>query len=161
MLNKVSKFFRESYWAMALIPVGIILMVVSIFVFNGVDHIKDFVKTEAVVTNTVLQEEEYTDINGNHYDATYTVYVKYTVDETEYENEYGIFSNYHVGDRVTICYNPDDPNEIAQPNGIAVPIIILALGIASFTGGIASIVVAVKKHKKLKEQEKEWSTDGN
>ncbi len=160
MLNKAAKFFRGAYWAMALIPIGIILVIVSIFVFGAVNRIKDFPETEAVVSNVELYEEESVDDEGNHYDATFTVYVKYTVDGVEYENEYGVFTGYKIGDKFNIRYNPDDPNDIAQPNGIVLPIVILALGIAAIAGGVATSVVAIKKNKKLKEQEKEWA-NGN
>ena len=156
-MQRVAKFFRDSYLARFLIPVGLILIVVSIFVFIFVDNTKGYVKTEAVVSNMVLVEEEYTDIDGNFHDAVYTVTVKYTVNGTEYENELGDYSNLHVGDKITIAYNPSNPNDICQPSGIILPIILLVAGIASTIGGIVSIVVVVRKNKKLKLQEEEWS----
>ena len=161
MLNGIATFFRESYWARFLIPIGLILIIFSIFVFIGVDNTKSYIKTEAVVSKTELVEEAYTDLEGNHHEATYTVFVKYMVEETQYETEYGVFSNYQVNDKIIICYNPKNPNEIAQPNSIILPILLLIAGILSFAGGIVSAVVAIKKHKRLKEQEKEWSTAGN
>ena len=136
-------------------------MVASIFVFMAVDHTKGFVKTEAVVSQMVLYEEAYTDSEENDQPATYRIFVKYTVDGTEYENELGILTGYKIGTKITICYNPSNPNEISQPNNLVLPIAILVAGLASFVGGIVSIVVAVKKHKTLKAQEKEWETNGN
>ena len=160
MLNGIAKFFRESYWARFLIPGGLVLMIFSIFVFNAVNHSKGFIKTKAVVSKTELYETAYIDAEGNTHEETFTVYVKYSVDNIEYEKEFGVFSGYKTGDELTICYNPDNPNEITQPNGMILPIAILTAGIASFVGGIISIIVAVKKHKALKEQEKEWQ-NGN
>ena len=61
MLNNFAKFMRESYTARFLIPVGIILIVVSIFVFMAVDHTKDFVKTDSIVSRMELYENQYTD----------------------------------------------------------------------------------------------------
>lgn len=162
MLNALGKFFRESMVARFLIPAGLVLIIFSVFVFIGVDKTSRYPKIEAEVSSVELYEaSHYDEVSDTWTEDTYKVNVKYTVDGTDYDSEYGIFSgNYNVGDKVTICYNPDNPNEIAQPNGILLPIIILALGVASIAGGVISIVVAVKKHKKLKEQEKEWTTDG-
>ena len=162
MLNALGKFFRESMAARFLIPVGLILVIVSIFVFVSVDKTASYPRIEAEISNVELHEAgHYDNVSDTYTEDTYKITVKYTIDGTDYENEYGIFSgNYNVGDKVTICYNPDDPNDIYQPHGILVPIIILAAGVASIAGGIISIVVAVKKHNKLKEQEKEWTTDG-
>ena len=148
---------RATYVGRALIPIGLILMVVSFFVFRSVDHISDFKKTEAVVSSLEPAEAEYTDDQGNHHDATDTVYMKYTVDGKEYEEEYGIYSGFKVGDKKTICYNPLDPKEIAQPNGYIIPIIMLAGGAAAFIGGVISLFRAAKKQKALKKQEEEWT----
>ncbi|MBO4569753.1 MAG: hypothetical protein J5689_00850 [Clostridia bacterium] len=155
-MNKIAKFFRDFGLTSFLALVGITLVIFSIFAFRGVDHIKNFIKTEATVSDVVLYEDAHYDIDDNYIEATYKVFVKYNVDEVEYESEYGVFSGYKVGDKLTICYNPDDPYEIAQPNGIALPIIILVVGIASSVGAVITCVFAIKKRKKLIEQEKEW-----
>jgi len=156
-MNKFVAFFRDFSIARFFIPAGLILVTFSVFVFNSVDHAKNFIKTEAIVTRADLYEDAYVDGQGNHQDATYTVYVKYTVDGTEYEEEYGVFSNYRAGDKVTISYNPDDPKEITQPNSIILPICIAAAGGAFLVIGIVSTVNTVKKRKALKLQEQEWS----
>lgn len=156
-MNNISTFFRESSLSRFLIPAGIILIVFGIFTFISVDNSKDFIKVEAIVTKTELFEEAYTDVNDNHYDATYTVFVKYTVDGTEYEEEYGVFSGYKKGDKVTISYNPKNPKEIAQPSSIILPIILVLIGIGSLVGGTVSIVRTIKRHKTMKRQEKEWA----
>ena len=160
-VNKVATFFLSIYWTIILIPLGIILIVFSIFSFSGVDHIKNYIKTDAVVSKKVLYEAGYEDSEGNWTEATYTIYVNYTANGVEYHDiEYGVFSGYSVGDKLTICYNPNDPTDIAQPNGTALPIALLCGGIAVTFGGVIATVFAAKKRKKLKEQEKEWS-NGN
>ena len=156
-MNKIAKFFRDFGLTSFLAVLGITLIILSVFAFRGVDHIKNFIKTEATVSDVILYEDaHYDEASDNYVEATYKVYVKYYVDEVEHENEYGIFSGYKVGDKLTICYNPNDPDEIAQPNGIVLPIIILVVGIAASVGCVITAVFAVKKRKKLIEQEKEW-----
>ena len=159
-MNKLAVFLRETSLGRFLIPLGIILLVFSVFTFKAVDHTKGFTRTSAVVTRTELYEEAYTDSNNNHYDATYTVYVKYTVDGKQYEEEYGIFSGIKEGDKTTICYNPNDPTEIAQPNSILLPICMAAAGVIALIGGVISLIRAYNRRKALKIQEEGW-THGN
>ena len=156
-MNNIATFFRESRVGRFFIPLGIILIVVSIILFVVNDSHKDYVKTESTVSKIELYEQAYTDSEGNYFDETYTVYVKYTVDDKEYEEELGILSNVKVGDKITIVYNPKNPSEISEPVGLVLPIIILVAGIASTTGGIISIVRAIKKHKEMKKQEEAWA----
>ena len=156
-MNKLATFMRATYIGRALIPIGLILMIVSIFVFRSVDHTRDFKKVDAVVSRVDPYEAEYTDAQGDHHEATYTIYMKYTVDGKEYEEEYGVFSGIKVGDKHTILYNPLDPKEIAQSNSIILPIVLLAGGAASFIGGVISLIRAARKQKALKKQEEEWA----
>ena len=158
-MNNVFKFFRETSTGRFFIPLGIILVIFGIVFLFSINNSKNFIKTEAVVSKLELFEEAYN--NGDtEFDATYTVYVKYTVDGVDYEEEYGVFSDYKENDKVTIAYNPDNPKEIVQPNSIILPIILIILGILSFTFGVISLVKSIKKYKKLKLQEKEWE-NGN
>ncbi len=156
-MGKIAAFFRDFSFASFFIPVGVLAMVFSIFVFNAVDHAKGFKKTEAVVTKVELSEAEYTDENGSRVDATYDVYIKYTVDGKEYQDFFNTASEYDKGDKVEISYNPKDPSEIAQPTSIVLPIAILAGGAVSLIAGIISVIRTAKKRKALKLQEQEWS----
>ena len=155
-MNNISKFFRETSVGRFFIPFGIILVVFSIFMFVSMDNTKKYKKTEAIVSRTELYEEEYYDEDGNRIDATYTVYVKYSVDGKDYEEEYGIFSGYKENEKVTISYNPENPKEIAQPLSLIWPVSFLILGVISIFGGVFSLIKAYKKNKALKLQEKEW-----
>lgn len=156
-MNNIATIFRESRVGRFFVPLGIILIAVGVVLFVINDHHKDFIKTEATVTKTELYEESYTDAEGNYFDETYKVYVKYTVDGKEYEEELGILSNVKVGDKKTIVYNPNNPTEISEPVGLILPIVVLVAGIASLVGGIISLVKAVKKHKEMKAQEEAWA----
>lgn len=158
-MNNISTFFRESSFGRFFIPLGIILIIFGCITFVSIENTKNYAKTEAIVSKVELFEDEYYD-GDTHHEATYTVFVKYTVDGKEYNEEYGVFYNYKVGDKVTISYNPSNPSEITQPNSIILPIVLLVAGIVSLIGGIVSFVKAIGKHKALKAQEREWS-NGN
>ena len=154
-MNKLAEFARESAAARILIPSGIILIVFGIFMTFFATYTRYYIEADAVVTRAELYEEA--DPKDNQ-EATYTVYVKYTVDGKEYEEEYGIFPGYKEGDTVRICYNPENAAEIAQPgNNKLMGSAIIAAGLIALILGIRSIVNAVKRQKALKEQEKEWS----
>lgn len=156
-MNKIITVIRESRVARFLIPAGLMLIVFGIIFFIAVNRSKDYIKTEATVTKVELEQEAYTDGNGDRVEATYTVSVKYTADGKEYESELGGLSEYKVGDKMTVYYNPADPAQITQINNPVIPLIIIAAGIAALAGGIISSINAVKRMKKMKDQEKEWA----
>ena len=156
-MNKVAKFFRETMLARFLFPVGIILLIVGIVFSFHVGRQDGYVKTTSIVSKTELVEAGH--YEGDTYvEATYTVWVKYTVDEVEYETEFGEFSSYKVGDKIKIVYDPADPNKIGSPgaDSIVFPIVFITLGVAALAGGVFSIVKFVKKEKALKAQEESW-----
>lgn len=152
-MKNAFKFFRETSIERFFIPLGIILIVLSIFFLISMNKTRNYIETEAVVSKIELYEEEHYDGDGNHYDPTYTVYVKYIVDGKEYDEEYGVFPNYKEGDKVTISYNPKKPNKIAQKHTVIWPIAFLVLGVASIIVGAVSFIKVYKKHKKMKLQE--------
>ena len=156
-MNNLATFFRESRTARFFIPAGILLTVfgVAIFIINNQN--KDYIKTEAIVSNVVLAEEAYTDVDGNRVDETYNVQIKYTVDGKEYESDFEGISKYNIGDKMTIYYNPTDPSQITQSKSMIFPLVMVGLGIASLVYGIISAVNVIKKHKAMKEQEKGWA----
>lgn len=156
-MNKLASFMRATYIGRALIPLGLILMIVSIFVFRSADHTQGFKKTESVVSRLEPGEDEYTESDGTLHEATDTVFIKYTVDGKEYETEFGVFPGYKIGDKIKIVYNPEDPKEISSPVGIVLPIVILAGGAALMIGGIISLIRAAKKQKALRKQEEGWA----
>ena len=106
-----------------------------------------------------LSQEEYTDIDGNRVDATYNVTVKYTVDGKEYDAKLDDVSEYNVGDKMKIYYNPKDPSQITQTKSLIIPIVIVVAGIISLVGGIMSGLNAIKRYKKMKEQERGWNNE--
>ena len=156
-MNKIVTLIRESSIARFLIPAGLMLIIGGIIFLNAVNNSKDYIKTEATVTKAVLEQEAYTDGNGDRVEATYVISLKYTADGKEYESELSGLPEYKEGKKLTVYYNPADPVQITQINSPLVPIIILAAGIAALIGGILSAANSVKKMKKMKDQEKEWA----
>ena len=156
-MNKLAELARESSLARFLIPVGMILIVFGVITSGFAVDTDGYRKTEAVVSRTELVEPESND-GDVHTDALYDVYVKYTVDGKEYEEEFGLFPGYSEGDEVTISYDPADPAAIAQPGSLALsPVIFIAAGVVMLAGGAVSIVKVVQKQKRMKQQEEEWS----
>ena len=158
-MNGLATFFRESRTARFFIPLGIILIVFGAIVFVINSQNQNYIETESIISKVELYQEAYTDEDGNHIEALYDISVKYTVDGKEYESELGAQSKREIGDKVKIYYNPSDPSQITQTKSMILPIVIIVLGIASLVGGIVSAVNAVKKHKRMKEQEKGWANE--
>ena len=156
-MNKIATFLRESSLARFLIPMGIILIVCGIIFFVITKQNQNYIKTEAIVSSVQLVEEAYTDVDGNHVEATYDVGVKYTVDGTEYDEVLQGITKYNIGDKMTIYYNPENPNQITQSKSLIIPLIMIIGGIAALVGGVVSGANALKRYKKMKEQEKGWA----
>lgn len=159
-MNKLSTFLRESRTARFLIPMGICLIVFGFIVLAIDKNNKDYIKTEAEVTKTELVEEAYVDANDDVVQASYRIFVKYTVDGKEYETELGILPEIKVGEKVQIAYNPENPAQITQQINPIVTFIIIGGGAVALIAGVLSALKAIDKHKEMKEQEKGWS-NGN
>ena len=117
-------------------------------------------QTESTVTKVELEQDSYTDGDGNVVEATYVVTVQYTVDGKTYESELNGLPKYKEGKTMTIYYDPEDPRNITQTKSLVIPLIIIAAGLAMLVGGILSAANAVKRYKRMKEQEEEWG-NGN
>ena len=158
-MNKIIMFFRESITARFFMPLGIILIVFGVIIFGINKENQNYIKTNAIVSRMDLVRESYIDENHNEVEATYNVYVKYSVDGKEYEEELGELSGYKENQEITIYYNPDDPVKITQTKSLVLPIVMILFGFVSFVGGIISGLNAIKKIKKMSDQEREWNNE--
>lgn len=155
-MNKILTFMRESSTARFFIPLGLLLVIFGVVFFIINTKNQDYIKIEATVLNVELEEDEYIDTDGNQVEAKYNVTIQYTVDGKDYTNTLENVSKYNVGDKTTVYYNPKDPTKITQTKTLIIPIIMIILGIVSFVGGIISASNAMKRYKKMKEQERSW-----
>ena len=158
-MNKLAVFLRESMATRALLFIGITLVVFGVATFVINQKNQNYVKVEAVVSKVELAQEATTDANGDPVEATYKVYVKYTVDGKEYDELLGELSGYKKDQKVTIYYDPQDPSKITQTKSLVLPIVLIVGGVASIVGGVISGVNAINKNKKLKEQERSWKNE--
>lgn len=158
-MNKIIMFFHESITARFFIPLGIILIVFGVIIFGINKENQNYIKTNAIVSRMDLVRESYIDENHNEVEATYNVYVKYNVDGKEYEEELGELSGYKENQEITIYYNPDDPVKITQTKSLVLPIVMILFGFVSFVGGIISGLNAIKRIKKMNDQEREWNNE--
>ena len=158
-MNKLFTFMRESQTARFLIPVGLILTIFGIVMLVINIKNQNYVKTDSTVTDVKLIEEAYVDNDGNQVEAEYSATIKYTVDGKDYTDTLDNVGKHDIGDKITIYYNQSDPSQITQTKSIILPIVLIVGGIASLTGGIISAVNAIKRHKKMKEQERSWANE--
>lgn len=156
-MNKIITIIRESALARFLIPAGVILIVFGVVFFGASKRNQNYKEVKAAVSSVELEEEASTDANGNRTEATYLVGLKYTVDGKEYEADLSGMSKYEVGDRITIYYDPADPNMITQTKSLIIPLVIIAAGIAALVGGIVSGVNVIRRYNRMKAQEREWT----
>ena len=158
-MNKMFTFMRESQTARFFIPAGLILIIFGIVVFVITLNNQNYIKIEATVTNVEETQETNVDDDGTNTTTVYNATVNYIVDGKEYTQTLDNVSKCKVGDKMDIYYNPKDPNQITQTKSLILPSVIIFAGIASLVGGIISAVNAVKRHKKMKEQERSWANE--
>ena len=155
-MNKVFTFMRESGPARFFIPVGIFLLIFGIVVFIINWNNQNYIKIQATVVKIELAEAAYTDSDGHQVDETYNVDIIYTVNGVKYNNVLEGISKCKEGDKLTIYYDPKDPTKITQSKSLIIPIVMIIGGLASLVGGIISAINAIKKSRKMKEQERSW-----
>lgn len=158
-MNKLAKLSRDYAFARSALLFGLALIVFGCFAWRPVIARQSYPQTEAVVSRTELYEDAYTE-NGTRHEATYRIYVRYSVDGNDYEEEYGVFPERPVGSSMTINYNPHDPHDIGQPNSVVLPIGFIAGGGVLLAAGVISFVKTRKKNQALKRQEEEWKHGG-
>ena len=156
-MNKLATFFRESGPARFFIPAGIILIIFGAIVFFTSGKTANYVEIESTVSRVEIFEDAHTDDQGERVEATYKSYVKFTVDNKEYEAELGVGPKRNEGDKIKVFYNSSNPSEITQNKGVLLPIIITCAGIISTIVGIISASKAINRYKKMKAQEEGWS----
>ncbi len=155
-MNKIFSFFRATALGRFLVPSGIILIVFGYILGTILNETRNWERAEATVTRTELAEPEH-DENGEHHEATYRIYVSYTVGEKTYEELLGELSGVKEGDSLQIMYDPNDPRKLSQPVGVILPFVLIGSGIFALIAGVMSIVAAVKKSAAMRAQEREWS----
>ena len=155
-MNKMFTFMRESQVARFFIPVGLILIICGIVVFVITLKNQNYIKIEATVANVSETQESYVDSDETNITTVYNVTLNYIVDGEEYVQTLDNVSKCKVGDKMIIYYNPNDPNQNNQSKSIILPIAMIIGGVAFLIGGIISVVNVVKRHNKMKEQERSW-----
>ena len=143
-MDKLIVFFRDSL-AKVLIPVGVFLILFGVLTFTSSLGSQDYVQIEATVSKVVVDQEAYTDADGNYYEATYEVSLKYKVDGKEYKSSLSGVSKQKKGDKMKIYYNPKNPSEITQSKSLVIPLVILIAGIIAFIVGIIDGIKVIKK----------------
>ncbi len=154
-MNKMAAVLRESGPARFFIPAGIILIICGFVFLNAGIQNKDYIRTESTVLWSEMEEEYTTDEDGSHVEETWNAHVKYTVDGKDYEAELDGVSRVEAGDKMTIYYNPADPGQITQTKSLLIPAVMIIAGIAAAAAGVISAFGAVRKYKKMREQEQD------
>lgn len=154
-MNKLFAIARATGFGRFLIAAGLMLLVFGLAALILPGDTSGFVETVAVVSRVEPDQPAYRDSEGEH-EATDAIYIRYSAEGEEYEVYFGSFAGFRVGDTVTIRYNPDAPQQFTQPGNTVISLAMIAGGAAALAGGSVSLVRAVKKSRKMKQQEEEW-----
>ncbi len=127
--------------------IAVVLLVVGgvvFIIFGGISlkEIKHFTPVSAVVSHV---EREWTP-NGDGTDTEeITIFVTYTVDGREYNEELqNTKTNLKQGDQITVLYNPEDPTEVSgATKGIAA--LQMGFGAVLILGGLGTLAAFIVK----------------
>ena len=155
LINKIAKFSRDYSFSCGAILFGIIVIIFGTVAFKVNNERLDYPMIQAEVTKVTLEHEAY-DVGDTHYDATYTVDIRYSVDGQEYEAVLEDQPEIKPGETTEIDYNPSDPTEIGHHEAAWFPVIIIIVGMVGAIVGVISMVKMRNKNRKLKQQEEEW-----
>ena len=142
IINKLSRFMRNSGPARVLVPIGIVLIIFGVITCSFGS--RDMVETTGKVTGVREAGEE----DGK---KVFDVDVSYNADGREYANTfYNMSGDYSVGDDIRIFYDAADPNTISNSgmNGL-IGLGLIAAGIAAAVAGILKTVRAFRKSREL------------
>ena len=123
------------------------LTIFGVIVFITSLNNQNYIRIEATVTNVTMEQEVRTDADGNYIEETYNVNLSYEVDGKEYTGELLNVNKCKKGDKMTIYYDPENPENITQSKSLVLPAVLIVLGIISLVGGVVSGVKSIKKQK--------------
>lgn len=129
---------------LSLIVPTILLVGALIFVGLGLVNLNQMKKFPEVQA-TVARIEEEVDAASEEGGVDETVWVRYVVNEKEYEEvlQFHETGKYKAGDTITVRYNPEKPNYVTAGR-TSTSIIYIALGAVFGLGGIAMLIRIIK-----------------
>lgn len=132
------------------------LICIAVYINSEVQYkksIDDFKECEATVTQV------FKDYNRHNVFNLKNVYVKYIVNGTEYNQQLftnkavsvgGVITNFKVGDKTTIYYNPQNPKEIITKESNKTGLFIAIYGLVTVIFGTTILIIALRNYKKKK-----------
>lgn len=139
-MARVKQFFVP----VVAIIAGIVALIMG---FQMYQNSKVYLPTTAVITDI---QEEWTGsggTEGSNYD--YHVFIRYTVDGTQYDNELGEYdATMDIGDKLDIVYNPENPNQ-TQKAGATSYLILWGIGVLFIVAGLFFIVKTIRDPESL------------
>ena len=96
------------------ISVFFMVVISVIFIIMGLIQTKDYHRLKQTATEQISGEviivSKYESHSKNRHRTTYHIYVKFTVDKTEYTTSFTQSrSKFHEGEKVTVMYDPKNP----------------------------------------------------
>lgn len=99
-----------------IIVIPILIIAIITFVFDIINT-KDYKKIDANVIETNKLN------NNDHFD--YEIKIEYIVNNITYQQTIDEDQSYKIGDKITIKYNPENPNEFSNNEQFSVMIILI------------------------------------
>lgn len=133
--------------------IGILMLIISFIVYkNNKKFLETAVETEATIEN-INKYMEYDEI-ANENRARYDVYISYQTEDGDYYEDVklGYYnSSMKEGQKLVICYDPENPTDIKSKEGMNIAILILSIIAVGFI--FTSILVRIMGAKNKNYQQ--------
>ncbi len=117
---------------------------VMFFGFNQKNSDEEFIKNSKTAQATITDINTRTTGSGDDRRTEHDVFVSFYVDGKKYDGEINSYnSGMHVGNRIKIYYNPDDPDDFISESDANGNIVAILIGTIFALVGIIPIVVMI------------------
>ena len=129
--------------------IGLIFVIIGSIICLNIFNYKNKIDTNGTITH-ITSDRDYDNENIDH-----DVYVKYTVNDREYESRLNSYSSsFYEGKQIKIYYDKNNPNLIGVKSLDLLFLIFPGIGLIFFIIGATGLIIKIKKNisgNKLKE----------
>lgn len=135
-----SKTIPYLFWGVFIL-IGIFLIILG---FNQKSKDEVFIAKSQTAQARIMDITSHVSGSGKHRRVKHRAFVSFIVDGKEYEGKISSFSSsMHVGDRITVYYNPEDPDDFISKSDAKDKGIIILMGFGFALVGILPAFITI------------------
>ena len=141
-----SKTIPYLFWGVFVV-IGIFLIILG-FTQKSKDEV--FIAKSQTAQARIMDITSHVSGSGKHRRVKHRVFVSFIVNGKEYEGKISSFSSsMHVGDRITVYYNPEDPDDFISKSDAKASVVMFIMGsVFAFVGLLPAVITISSTLKK-------------